>query len=99
MDPLTKNGVYEIISVDSTNSYLYLNPYLPQGPSIGSIGGSASNLGMLIWKAVKGSYILFNDATLSGLGKGGLLTSTPSTTTENSFTYITQNFGNNPKNQ
>ena len=97
--PLTKNGVYEITSVNTTNSYLYLNPYLPQGSSLGQIGGSASNLGMLIWKAVQGGYLLFNDATLSGVGKGGLLTSNPNPTIQQDFTYITQTYGNNPKNQ
>ena len=52
---------------------------------------------MLVWKAQQGSFLLFNDATLSGVGKGGLITSTPSTLVEDEFEYITQNFGSNPK--
>jgi hypothetical protein len=39
------------------------------------------------------------NATLSGVGKGGLITSTPSPIIEQDFNYITQNFGDNPKNQ
>ena len=55
------------------------------------------NHGLLVWKAQQGSFLLFNDATLSGVGKGGLITSTPSTLVEDEFEYITQNFGSNPK--
>jgi hypothetical protein len=55
--------------------------------------------GLLIWKAVEGSYMRVEDATLSGLGKGGLITSTPTPVIEQDFTYITQEYGINPKNQ
>ena len=41
----------------------------------------------------------FNDATLSGVGKGGLVTSTPSPIIQKDLIYITQNFGDNPSNQ
>ena len=39
------------------------------------------------------------NATLSGLGKGGLVTSTPTPLITQEFTYITQEYGTNPKNQ
>jgi len=79
------------------NSRLILD--LPNGTfTTGSQFGNGKN-GMLVWKAQNGAYMTFNDATLSGLGKGGLVTSTPSPVIQKDFTYITQTFGNNPKNQ
>ena len=98
--PLAKNGVYEIISTNSTTT-INLDPNIEIPVNIGTtIGGSSTNnLGVLIWKAQKGAFLLFNDATLSGVGKGGLITSTPSPVIEKDFTYITQEYGTNPKNQ
>ena len=55
--------------------------------------------GLLIWESVPGSYMRVKNATLSGLGKGGLVTSTPTPIIEQDFTYITQTYGINPKNQ
>jgi len=95
--PLTKNGVYEITSTGAIT--LNVTPTIPV--NIGSTfgGTNINNLGLLIWKAQPGPFILFNDATLSGVGKGGLVTSNPNPVIQQNFTYITQNFGNNPKNQ
>ena len=94
--PLTRNGVYEIVSTGP--SAIYIDPKYKFPDSTAVIGGTgADNFGMLIWKAQQGSFLLFNDATLSGVGKGGLITSTPSTLVEDDFEYITQNFGSNPK--
>jgi hypothetical protein len=79
------------------NSRLILD--LPSGTfTTGSQFGNGEN-GMLVWKAQNGAYMTFNDATLSGLGKGGLVTSTPSPVIQKDFTYITQEYGTNPKNQ
>jgi hypothetical protein len=79
------------------NSRLYLD--IPGGTfTTGSQFGNGGN-GILVWKSQAGAYMTFNDATLSGVGKGGLVTSTPSPIIQKNFTYITQNFGNNPKNQ
>ena len=79
------------------NSRLILD--VPNGAfTTGSQFGNGNN-GMLVWKAQNGAYMTFNDATLSGLGKGGLVTSTPTPVIETEFTYITQEYGTNPKNQ
>jgi hypothetical protein len=61
--------------------------------------GSAEFAGLLIWQSIPGSYMRVKNATLSGLGKGGLITSTPTPVIEQDFTYITQEYGTNPKNQ
>ena len=87
--PLASKGVYEIISADS--GVIYIDPAI-KFPSQGVIGGTgADSLGMLVWKSVPGAFMLFNDATLSGVGKGGLITSTPSPVIEKDFSYIVQN--------
>jgi hypothetical protein len=79
------------------NSRLILD--VPNGTfTTGSQFGNGQN-GMLVWKAQNGAYMTFNDATLSGLGKGGLITSTPTPVIATEFTYITQEYGTNPKNQ
>jgi len=80
----------------SGNSILYLD--VPNGAfTTGSQFGNGNN-GMLVWKAQTGAYMTFNDATLSGVGKGGLITSTPSSIIQKDFIYITQEYGINPKN-
>ena len=62
-------------------------------------GTTISNCGLLLWKSIPGNYMRVRNATLSGLGKGGLVTSTPTPVIEQDFTYITQEYGTNPKNQ
>ena len=79
------------------NSILILD--IPNGTfTTGSQFGNGKN-GLLVWKSQAGAYMTFNDATLSGLGKGSLVTSTPTPVIETEFTYITQEYGTNPKNQ
>jgi hypothetical protein len=95
--PLTSKGVFEVISASSVT--INIDPTF-KFPSQKTVGGTAvDGVGMLLWKATQGAFILFNDATLSGLGKGGLVTSTPSPVIQKDFTYITQEYGTNPKNQ
>jgi hypothetical protein len=93
--PLTRNGVYEITSagVVSSNSFT-INPLPRQGKTVGD------NAGILIWKAITdNTFILFNGATLSGVGKGNIIMPNASPTIKNNLTFITENFGTNPKNQ
>jgi hypothetical protein len=93
--PVTVNGVYEIVSVGvaSANSF-NINPLPRTGKTFGV------DAGILIWKAITdGTFVLFNGATLSGVGKGNLITPTASPTIKNNLTYITQEYGTNPKNQ
>jgi hypothetical protein len=95
--PITSKGVFEVISADSVT--INIDPTF-KFPSQKTIGGTAfDGIGMLLWKAIPGAFMLFNDATLSGLGKGGLITSTPSPVIQKDFTYITREYGINPKNQ
>jgi hypothetical protein len=96
---ISGNGV----SFDTYNIYANGNSRLildiPNGTfTTGSQFGNGKN-GMLVWKSQAGAYMTFNDATLSGLGKGSLVTSTPTPVIETEFTYITQEYGINPKNQ
>ena len=96
VSPLLYNGVFEVSkSVATGTPTLWLYNTLPVSSGFFGNGG----FGMLIWKSIEGSYMLFNNATLSGVGKGGLVTSTSSPVIQHEFTYITQNFGTNPKNQ
>jgi hypothetical protein len=70
-------------------------------PAFSAFGTNATkrSAGLLMWKSAPGSYLRVNNATLSGLGKGGLVTSTPTPLITQEFTYITQTYGTNPKNQ
>ena len=95
VNPVTVNGVYEIVSVGvaSANSF-NISPLPQTGKTFGV------DAGILIWKAITdGTFVLFNGATLSGVGKGNLITSTASPTIKNNLNYITQEYGTNPKNQ
>jgi hypothetical protein len=93
--PLTRNGVYEITSsgVVSSNSF-EVTPPPRQGKTVGD------NAGILIWKAITdNTFVLFNGATLSGVGKGNIIMPNASPTIKNNLTFITENYGTNPKNQ
>jgi hypothetical protein len=98
-DPIAYNGVFEIISVTASVASTCtwrLDKSLPL-PSF-NIGNGG--YGMLVWKAITdGTFVLFNGATLSGVGKGNLITNTASPTIKNNLTYITQTYGTNPSNQ
>jgi len=90
--PIAVNGVYEVISASSVT--INIDPSI-KFPAQATIGGTnAGNLGMLLWKAIPGEFMLFNNATLSGVGKGGLITSTPSLVIQKDFNYITQGRSN-----
>ena len=84
-------GVYEIIST-SGNTLLQTN-LVGSAVSL-PVGGIGSAYGGLIWKAVKGEYMILSGNTLSGLGKGALLGSSPSPVVEDNLRYITQAGGN-----
>ncbi len=96
-NPVLYNGVFEIsTSVPTGTPTLYLYDELPTN----SGGFGNGGYGMLIWKAITdGTFVLFNGATLSGVGKGNLITDTASPTIKSNLTYITQTYGTNPSNQ
>ena len=96
-NPVLYNGVFEISrSVPTGTPTLYLYDELPTNTGFFGNGG----YGVLIWKAINdGTFVLFNGATLSGVGKGNLITTTASPTIKNNLTYITQTYGTNPSNQ
>jgi hypothetical protein len=88
-------GVYEITSTTTSPAYNLVTNLTNSGISI-SVGNSI--FGALIWKAVKGEYMILSGNTLSGLGKGTLLGSVPSPVIETNLVYITQEYGINPRN-
>ena len=91
---LEKLGTYEIIGTSGTRTLVMnVNPILNS-----TFGGGSTDNGALIWKAIKGEYMILSGNTLSGLGKGTLLGSVPSPLIETDLIYITQNYGINPKN-
>jgi hypothetical protein len=112
---LSQQGVYQITSIDKIAGASVFTASLDSpintffSSSIFGAGGilfpnpattgSAEFAGLLIWKTVPGNYMRVNNATLSGVGKGGLVTSTPTLVIEQDFTYITQTYGTNPKTQ
>ena len=91
---LEKLGTYEIIGTSGTRTLVMnVNPILNS-----TFGGGSTDNGALIWKAIKGEYMILSGNTLSGLGKGTLLGSVPSPVIEDNLGYITQNYGISPKN-
>jgi hypothetical protein len=95
-NPVLYNGVFEVSSSTVYSGTLTFYDNLPAN----SIGFGNNKNGMLIWKAVTdGTFVLFNGATLSGVGKGNLITPIASPTVKDNLTYITQTYGTNPKNQ
>ena len=94
-NPVLYNGVYEVSSSITSSGVLTFYDNLPTNS--GSFGNGQN--GMLIWKAITdGTFVLFNGTTLSGVGKGNLITPTASPTIKNNLTYITQTYGTNPSN-
>jgi len=108
---LSQKGVYEITSINTGSGgsailTASLNSSVNTSKSASVFGnnsftpsGTVQFAGLLIWQSVLGNYMRIENATLSGLGKGGLVTSTPTPVIETEFTYITQEYGTNPKNQ
>jgi hypothetical protein len=91
-NPVLYNGVYEVSNSIVSGSILTFYDNLPTNS--GAFGDGA--FGMLIWKAITdGTFVLFNGTTLSGVGKGNLITPTASPTIKNNLTYITQEYGTN----
>lgn len=92
--PLAKNGVYEITGVTALG-LLEISPTFPQisGWNIGN-----DDKGALFWKSTKGKDITFEDATLSGVGKGAVVSEISSKTIKENITYITKTYGSNPTN-
>jgi hypothetical protein len=94
VNPVTVNGVYEIISSNPSTGFIQISPQTQVGLTVGVTGG------MLIWKAITDdTFVLFNGATLSGVGKGNIIMPNASPTIKNNLTFVTENFGTNPKNQ
>jgi len=96
-NPVLYNGVFEISKSELTSftPTLYFYENLPS--SSGVFGNGEK--GMLIWKAITdGTFVLFNGVTLSGVGKGNLISPTASPTIKDNLTYITQTYGTNPSN-
>ena len=92
--PLAKNGVYEITGVTALG-LLEISPTFPQTSSW-NIGNN--DKGALFWKSTKGKDITFEDATLSGVGKGAIVSEISSKTIKENITYITKTYGSNPSN-
>jgi len=90
-EPLAKNGVYEITSMNSITKVMTIFPPLPE---IGWEAG-AGDKGCLIWRSSGGEDVTFDGATLSGVGKGNLITTTPSNIIKENLTYITKTYGTN----
>ena len=109
---LSQQGVYEITSInkgpgtstiltaslDASTNLNFSSSVFGAGDIL-SPTGTKQYAGLLIWQSVPGDYMRVRNATLSGLGKGGLITSTPTPVIETEFTYITQEYGTNPSNQ
>jgi hypothetical protein len=81
-------GVYEIVSTTGTTILRTNISASALSLSIGIGGGDA--YGGLIWKAIKGEYMILTGNTLSGLGKGALLGPSPSPVVEDNLRYITR---------
>jgi hypothetical protein len=106
---LSQQGVYKILSVDYPGGLVPFTASLDAnvntlysasvfGFNSLNPSGTLQFAGLLIWKTVPGYYMRVKNATLSGVGKGGLITSTPTLVVEDEFTYITQTYGTNPRN-
>ena len=99
--PLTKNGVYEILSasfdVDEMDPVvLTITPELPESGSGGSLWEFGNNdKGYLIWKSNDSRNVVFNDATFSGVGKGNLITKNSTQVIKDNLIDISKTYGEN----
>jgi hypothetical protein len=97
--PLEANGVYEIdrVSPTHTNDLILSKPVfvnLEMGVNASSLAAGYAAAGCLIWKGITdGTFIIFNGSTLSGVGKGSLITPNASPTIKNELGSILTNFG------
>jgi len=100
IDPLKSRGVWKISEVISSFSSRYIqledNVQNLISSTIFTLGGSGGTVGFLIWKAqVNDNLMIFVDATMSGVGRSGMTTLTPTSVIEQHFDYITRTFGSN----
>lgn len=97
--PLEYNGVYEIDSVSSThaNVLILTNPInvsLEMGSQASVLASGTAPAGCLIWKAITdGTFVTFNGTTLSGVGKGNLITPNASPIIKSNLNSIITNSG------
>lgn len=107
--PLQNKGVYEILRTTGSVSII-LSGSVPNDSNgdplefgTGTYGiPSLPQKGMLIWKAVspvsrQNTFAIIDGSTLSGIGKGGLLTSFVKEEIIDNWNYITQKYGINPE--
>ena len=100
-NPLANHGVYKITGVETpvygnVNYSMSISPPLPDtgsGATKWEFGGGGK--GYLIWKAIPNPSIVFDNITLSGVGKGNVITETPTLTVRNNLTYISKKYGEN----
>lgn len=99
LDPLKSRGVWKVGSVRSSGTFRYItledsvSDFISSNITFGSSGGGK---GWLLWKAkVNDNLMIFVDATMSGVGKSGMVTLTPTSVIEQNFDYITRTFGSN----
>ena len=94
--PLRAKGVWEITGATTTGTRL-LSFKDGDNSSLENISlGDNAGYGMLLWKSISNDqFVLFNDATMSGVGKGAFISSTPSDIIETDFDYITRTYGQN----
>jgi len=97
--PLEANGVYEIdrVSPIHANDLILtkaINVNLEMGLNAGALTTGYAAAGCLIWKAITdGTFVVFNGSTLSGVGKGSLITPNASPIIKNELGSILTNFG------
>jgi len=101
-DPLANHGVYKITGVETpvygnVNYSMSISPPLPDTGSGATRWefGNAGGKGYLIWKAISNPSIVFDNVTLSGVGKGNVITETPTSTVKDNLTYISKKYGEN----
>lgn len=101
-DVLAKNSIYEIQSTLSyAVSYGVLYCKLPSGVNFVNnfIYGQGVGGGCLIWKLAKNSNtIMFSNTNFKGLGAGNFITKNIKPELKPNINYITETFGNKPKN-
>jgi hypothetical protein len=97
--PLEYNGVYEIDRVSATHSNVLIltkavNVSLEMGANASPLATGYAAAGCLIWKAITdGTFVTFNGTTLSGVGKGNLITPNASPTIKSDLNSIVTTSG------
>jgi hypothetical protein len=97
--PLEANGVYEIDRVSPTHANdliltKAINVNLEMGSNAGALTTGYAAAGCLIWKAITdGTFVVFNGSTLSGVGKGSLITPNASPIIKNELGTILTRYG------